>query len=173
MESKYRIYCETESTFIETWADNTPTECPNNAGHSIDGDSIVIVDDQSTFFGKSYNYIRDETESSITGTTLLQTKLSLDITDLEVGTYRFSYSFDWSYSNILSQFHAEILLDSTTIVDSILVEPKVNNEVYHESSFEIFETFSGSHTFDMVYGVTNIDYVAKISNAVMEFWRVE
>ena len=40
----YRIWCETESAYVETtWASDAPTECPNNAGHTIDTDSIAIV----------------------------------------------------------------------------------------------------------------------------------
>ena len=41
---QYRIWCNTESAWVFTWSNDTPTECPNNAGHSIDTDSITIVD---------------------------------------------------------------------------------------------------------------------------------
>ncbi len=35
MLRKYRIYCDTEEKHIFTDSDNTPTECPNNSGHTI------------------------------------------------------------------------------------------------------------------------------------------
>jgi hypothetical protein len=42
--SKYRIYCETEDDTVYTWAESEPTTCPNNTAHTIDTDSISIVD---------------------------------------------------------------------------------------------------------------------------------
>jgi len=40
----FRIWCETESTYVETdWTTSTPTECPNDPGHTIDTDSIAII----------------------------------------------------------------------------------------------------------------------------------
>jgi len=41
---QYRIWCETEAAEVFTWADSEPTECPNNAGHTIDTNSITIID---------------------------------------------------------------------------------------------------------------------------------
>jgi len=43
-DKKYRIYCVTEATQVFVWADSEPTECPNDAGHTIDSDSIAIVE---------------------------------------------------------------------------------------------------------------------------------
>ena len=42
---KYRIYCETEQTYVYTWAETEPTTCPNNPAHTINTDTIVIVDE--------------------------------------------------------------------------------------------------------------------------------
>jgi len=41
---KYSIYCETEATTVYAWSEAEPTTCPNNTGHTIDTDSIAIVD---------------------------------------------------------------------------------------------------------------------------------
>lgn len=44
MDSKYRVYCNTEGTWVNTdWLSAEPTECPNGAGHVIDPDSIVVT----------------------------------------------------------------------------------------------------------------------------------
>jgi len=40
---KYEIYCETEEANVYTWAETTPTKCPNNDDHTIDTESISIV----------------------------------------------------------------------------------------------------------------------------------
>jgi hypothetical protein len=44
MFSKYRIKCITEDAYVYTWSKVAPTECPNNASHTIDYTSIAIVE---------------------------------------------------------------------------------------------------------------------------------
>jgi len=40
----YRVFCETDSKYVETgWLDSEPTKCPEDAGHSIDLDSISAI----------------------------------------------------------------------------------------------------------------------------------
>lgn len=41
---KYRIYCITESTYVYTWKEKTPTVCPNNVSHTIDSNTISQLD---------------------------------------------------------------------------------------------------------------------------------
>jgi hypothetical protein len=41
---KYRVWCETDNKYVETWGDSEPTVCPENNGHSIDADKTVIVE---------------------------------------------------------------------------------------------------------------------------------
>lgn len=40
---KYRIYCITEGQNVYEWAESTPTTCPNNTAHTINLNSISIV----------------------------------------------------------------------------------------------------------------------------------
>lgn len=39
---KYRIWCETEVSWVYVWASETPTTCPNNNTHIIDPSKTVI-----------------------------------------------------------------------------------------------------------------------------------
>jgi hypothetical protein len=39
----WRIRCLTEIANIEEWAEEKPTVCPNNAGHTIDSDATVFI----------------------------------------------------------------------------------------------------------------------------------
>ena len=41
---QYRLYCETEDAYVEVWDTEAPTVCPNNNGHTIDTDSITVID---------------------------------------------------------------------------------------------------------------------------------
>jgi len=39
---KYRVWCNTESGWQYVWAEEEPTVCPNNTGHTIDSDKTSI-----------------------------------------------------------------------------------------------------------------------------------
>ena len=41
---QYQLYCNTEATYVTTYQTSTPTVCPNNIAHSINTDSITILD---------------------------------------------------------------------------------------------------------------------------------
>lgn len=55
--NRYRVFCTTESQYIYDWNDKAPTSCPNNNTHSIDTDSISIVDSVRS---QSVNIIQEE-----------------------------------------------------------------------------------------------------------------
>ena len=40
---KYRIWCETESAWVRTWAEEQPTACPNNNEHTINENKITVT----------------------------------------------------------------------------------------------------------------------------------
>lgn len=40
----YRIYCNTETSYVYTWKETTPTVCPNNNAHSINTNTISVLD---------------------------------------------------------------------------------------------------------------------------------
>jgi len=46
--NKYRIYCTTEAGYVCMWGTEEPTTCPNDTGHTIDTNSITIVQTIST-----------------------------------------------------------------------------------------------------------------------------
>lgn len=41
---KYIFKCETESTQVTSWSTVTPTECPNNSSHTINPNSMTIIE---------------------------------------------------------------------------------------------------------------------------------
>lgn len=40
----WKLYCETESKNVTTWSVVAPTSCPNNNTHTIDSNSITVID---------------------------------------------------------------------------------------------------------------------------------
>lgn len=41
---QYKIYCNTESTYVTGWGTTAPTTCYNNTGHSVNVNSVQVVD---------------------------------------------------------------------------------------------------------------------------------
>lgn len=41
--NKYRFYCESEAAYKTVWGESPPTKCPDESTHTIDEDSITIV----------------------------------------------------------------------------------------------------------------------------------
>jgi len=41
---KYRVYCDTELTYVEIWSETIPTTCPNNNTHTIDDNKTSMID---------------------------------------------------------------------------------------------------------------------------------
>ncbi len=44
----YRIYCQTESNYVYKWDTSIPSNCPNNIAHTIDSNTITIIDTVNT-----------------------------------------------------------------------------------------------------------------------------
>jgi len=60
---RYRVFCETEQSNVHTWNTVSPTVCPNNNTHTINLNSIVIVDDINTSQTEITNLNSDNTQT--------------------------------------------------------------------------------------------------------------
>jgi hypothetical protein len=60
---RYRVFCETEQTNIYTWNTISPTVCPNNNTHTINLNSIVIVDNVNSLQTEITNLNFDNTQT--------------------------------------------------------------------------------------------------------------
>lgn len=38
--TKYRIYCNTESNWVESWSETEISVCPNNNSHDVNSNSL-------------------------------------------------------------------------------------------------------------------------------------
>lgn len=41
---KFRLWCETEQTYVDMWAEDEPAQCPNNKDHIINSSLTTIMD---------------------------------------------------------------------------------------------------------------------------------
>lgn len=62
--SKYRIYCITEAIWVEAWGTTGPTLCTNNTSHTVNLDSVQIVETISNQNVEIVNTYTDLIESS-------------------------------------------------------------------------------------------------------------
>lgn len=177
MRAKYRLYCETESLWKYTdWLDNPPTECPDNAGHAIIVNSIVIIDTIESIFGTEYNFAVSDVESTTTATDW-QEKTEMSLTDLPEGNYRIEWSFEWSYSfqeSAGANFGVHINWGAITIMETEMAVPKNGTYgkgcYYHQGGFGYVNLTAGDHKIAINYHAVG-GKIAYIRKARLEIWR--
>lgn len=59
---RYRLFCETEQANVYTWNTLQPTICPNNNTHTINTESITVVDNINTTDTRITNFTLDNTD---------------------------------------------------------------------------------------------------------------
>lgn len=108
---KYRIYCITESQNVYEWAETPPTTCPHNTAHTINLNSISIVDQQ----GPDILSIKEESTPT-GGHYRAQTETLVANAGPDVST---SMQFSWPFD--ISVLAIYIMADATTAGDIINV----------------------------------------------------
>ena len=75
--NNYRLYCNTESNYVNSWGQSVPTLCPHNSAHSINSNNITIVDTISSSISQITGLWTDNDyyQASVTS----DNKLSVDI----------------------------------------------------------------------------------------------
>lgn len=81
--NKYRIFCTTENSYVYTWGTAPPTTCPNNNTHTVDLESVTLIDSVS-----------EDTISLVSG--LNSSSLSLAV----AGTFEGAYEEVGKYSDM-------------------------------------------------------------------------
>jgi hypothetical protein len=61
----YRYYCQTESNFVYKWDTSAPSTCPNNQHHTIDSNSITIIDTVSTSQVELVDAVKTQFQESV------------------------------------------------------------------------------------------------------------
>lgn len=144
---------------------------PDSAGVEVD---LTQTGGGSSIFGSEYQTAESAAVSSTTSETFQQ-KLRLTTSSLTGGTYRVGWYYNWNHSDNKSSFASRVQIDDATTIHNHLEEP-------HEDAPEQLQTVcgfyhgalsSGVHTIDIDYRTTDNGKTTSISNARIEFWRVQ
>jgi len=160
---------------------NTPHSTLNFKGDGVtvtdagSGVAEVTIDGGGGggIFGSEYDYAESEGQSS-TSSTSYQQKLRMTTATIPSGTYRISWSFEWSCSSDRTPASGFIVeLDGTTALSEVAMAPQKNYGdgcFYTSSGFKHTSLTAVSHTIDINFkgGVGT----AYIRNARIEFWRI-
>ena len=129
---------------------------------------------QTGIFGSEYKTAESAAVSSTTSD-VFQQKLRLTTSSLTGGTYRVGWYFNWNHDDNKSSFVSRVQIDDATTIHNHFEKP-------HDDGPEQLQTVcgfyhgtlsSGTHTIDIDYRTTDNGKTASMSNARIEFWRVQ
>jgi len=133
--NKYRLWCDTESTYVYQWAESEPTTCPNNTGHTIDTTKTTIDEVMEE------NVVEIKEENTPTGGFYRSTGVAFDAPAGEETNYDFS--FPYPISLLSATFPTEDLnagdvidfnISPDTIVGAITSDVAVDDTVINVQS---------------------------------------
>lgn len=144
MQYLHRIKCITEDCYVylQNNSEDILTECPNNAGHEIDGDSNVIVEIEQDPKIENDN---DEGTTSLEKTRLSYTKY------LIAGDYEVRW-----YAEVTNTFQNQPVRLQVLVGESVLLDIPIS--AYDKTTYIPVNGFKevtleeGNHTFKMLYG---------------------
>lgn len=132
---KYRVYCTTDSKYEYVWAETEPTACPVNTAHTIDTNTITIVDTRDE------NITTIQEESTPTGGNFRAIGKSLDILANE--TKIDDNVWDYNISALAIGFNSdtdnqgdniELIVGPDTVIGAITSNVSISDTVINVSS---------------------------------------
>ena len=121
--NKYELYCETEEATVSTgYLESHPTVCPNNVYHTIDEESIAIVD---TVSDTDVNIVSSESDLTVHESGFR------DLSGYNVYRYGFSYvvragtirEFEAKYSSTMKLQGLSLRVDDNVNIGSNQLDP--------------------------------------------------
>ena len=158
---KYRVWCNTENTWINTWSETTPTVCPNNNSHEIDSNKTLIVEkklDKGPVDQSGKTRVHQTSRKLGTRTCFVGTGDNPDDSEdigngerfminhnVDDATTQISY-FDLNYINNESWIHEGYIIWDNAIFDCVTLEvvPRVTN--FHidstaETNYQLYNNY--------------------------------
>jgi len=133
--AKYRVYCQTETQYTYVWNDSLPIHCPNNTQHTIDTNTIAIVETINT---NSVNIIQ---ESKPTGGNYRSESKKITISANATETFDFTWPYLLSvltvtlYSNLENKDDViNLFVAPETTIGVLTQSASQGNTVLHVNS---------------------------------------
>ncbi len=133
---KYRTFCLTENTLVYSWGETPPITCPNNDTHTIDTNSISIVDSVSS---KKINISQD---NGLTGGNFRAETIKAVIKPNTTEIFDFSWPFDMSVHTVHFVTNAQHIGDkfSCIIAPNTIIGVITNNVNVGDTTFHVSPT---------------------------------
>ncbi len=146
---------------------------PAATGQVIMATSSSLASWQSLNSWLNYQYAVSKSSVNTTSTTF-QNKVTLTTTSLDSGLYRIGWHFYWQLSSTSTNYKARVLLNGSTTLMSIQIQPQSASTTLRHPICGFYITpsnISGSQTITLDYGVVTTG-TAYIQAARLEIWRV-
>jgi hypothetical protein len=124
----------------------------------------------ANLFGTQFNFVYDASESTTTSTTF-QTKSTLTVKNLPIGTYRVGVSYTGSGSSTTYQFESRVLINGVQ-EGSTQIMRITNIANYDPATRAFMKVLSGNTTIQLQWRSNNAAGTSRIRDAVIELWRV-
>lgn len=132
--NNYRLFCNTENSFVTVWNINTPSACPNNNTHLIDNDSVTIIDNINSNSTSIIQYNND-----INGNFRIESKM-LFIPANQIITQTYSWPYNISVMTIGLTSAKEnigdvvnVYIAPNTVIGAITQHINVGDTIIHVS----------------------------------------
>lgn len=124
-------------------------------------------------FGSWYGYTIEDGQTDTTSTSWIQ-KARFSVNGIPTGYYRVGWCYEWQYTNINTDFQAQVQINDTTTISYHREEPKdVGTDQWHQvSGFYYVFLNAGNHYMDLDFRSSKSSYTASIRRTRLEFWRL-
>lgn len=136
------------------------------------GDANSYPQSGDVIFGSQLTAAKSDSESSVSGTTAWQQKLSTGALSLPDGTYRIEWYAELKNSSISDDILFRVQRNNTETLGDLNIEGKDNTNYFPVSGFDILTLSAGSHTFDIDYAIETTLMTGYIRRARITVWRM-
>lgn len=144
---------------------------------SGNNDLVTKQEFNTIVFGTQFQDAEEVNEDTNSTTTYLEF-LSMDVTNLPLGKYRFGWYYIWDVNSASRQIKVRVRMDGATDLQDpsgdgqVVEEPKDTRNRNERSGFVYLDNLSGNHTFNIEFGRFSSGGTTKMRHARFEFWRV-
>jgi hypothetical protein len=123
-------------------------------------------------FGSWYSYTIADGQTDTTSISWIQ-KARISVNGIPTGYYRIGWCYEWQYTNVNTDFQAQVQINDTTTIASHREEPQDAGTDQWRSAGGFYYAYltEGNHYVDLDFRSSNTSYTASIRNARLEFWR--